>query len=74
MATTIRLQATPNADTQSYMRVDDHHWTVTSKKGGKVMLTSKVALAADGKTRTTTQTCTDAQGRAVNNVIVYEKQ
>lgn len=69
-----KIMGNPNADTQSYMRVDDHHWTVTSKKGGKVMLTSKVALAADGKTRTTTQTGTDAQGRAVNNVIVYEKQ
>jgi hypothetical protein len=64
----------PNADMQSYTRVDDRNWTVVSKKGGKVTLTSKVAVAADGKTRTTTQTGTDAQGRAVNNVIVYEKQ
>jgi hypothetical protein len=31
-------------------------------------------VAADGKSRTTTQTGTDAQGRAVNNVIFYEKQ
>lgn len=64
----------PNADMQSYARVDDRHWTVVSKLKGKVTLTSKVAVAADGKTRTTTQTGTDGQGRAVNNVIVYEKQ
>ena len=63
-----------NADTQSYTRVDDRHWTVTSKKAGKVTLTSKVELAADGKSRTTTQTGTDAQGRAVNNYIWYDKQ
>jgi hypothetical protein len=64
----------PNADTQSYTRVDDRHWTVVSKKNGKVTLTSKIEVAADGKSRTTTQTGTDAQGRAVNNVIWYDKQ
>ena len=64
----------PNADTQAYTRADDRHWTVVSKKAGKVTLTSKIELAADGKSRTTTQTGTDAQGRAVNNLIVYEKQ
>ncbi|HEX8030100.1 MAG TPA: hypothetical protein VF491_16620 [Vicinamibacterales bacterium] len=69
-----RITNNPNADTQSYTKVDDRHWTVTSKKAGKVTLTSKVELAADGKSRTTTQTGTDAQGRAVSNVIWYDKQ
>lgn len=69
-----KMTGNPNADTQSYARVDDRHWTVVSKKAGKVMQTSKIAVAADGKTRTTTQTGTDAQGRTVNNFIVYEKQ
>lgn len=69
-----KITNNPNADTQAYSRVDDRHWTVVSKKAGKVTLTSKIELAADGKTRTTTQTGTDAQGRAVNNLIVYEKQ
>jgi hypothetical protein len=69
-----KITGNPNADTQSYTRVDDRHWTVVSKKAGKVTMTSKVELAADGKSRTTTQTGTDAQGKAVNNTIVYEKQ
>jgi hypothetical protein len=69
-----KITGNPNADTQSYTKVDDRHWTVTSKKGGKVTLTSKVELAADGKSRTTTQTGTDAQGKAVNNTIWYDKQ
>ena len=69
-----KVTGNPNADTQSYTRVDDRHWTVVSKKAGKVTVTSKVELAADGKSRTTTQTGTDAQGKAVSNVIVYEKQ
>jgi len=38
-----------------------------------VTLTAKVVYSPDGKTRTTTQTGTDAQGKAVNNTIVYEK-
>ncbi len=69
-----KMTGNPNADTQSYARVDDRHWTIVSKKAGKVMQTSKIELAADGKTRTTTQTGTDAQGRTINNFIVYEKQ
>ena len=69
-----KITGNPNADTQSYTRVDDRHWTVVSKKAGKVTMTSKIELAADGKTRTTTQTGIDGQGRTVNNVIVYEKQ
>jgi hypothetical protein len=69
-----KMTGNPNADTQSYTKVDDHHWTVTSKKGGKVTLVSKVTLAADGKSRTTTQTGTDAQGKAVTNTIWYDKQ
>lgn len=69
-----KITNNPNADTQAYTKVDDRHWTVTSKKAGKVTLTSKVEIAADGKSRTTTQTGTDAQGRAVNNLIWYDKQ
>jgi hypothetical protein len=64
----------PNADMQSYTRIDDRHWTVVSKLNGKVTLTSKIEVATDGKSRTTTQTGTDAQGRTVNNFIWYDKQ
>lgn len=64
----------PNADTQAYTRVDDRHYTVTAKKAGKVTVTTKVEIAADGKSRTSTQTGTDAQGKAVNNFIFYDKQ
>ena len=45
---------------------------MVSKKAGKVTLNSKIELTADGKSRTTTQTKANAQGRAVNNLIVYE--
>ena len=64
----------PNSTSQAYTKGDATHYTVVAKVGGKVTLTSKVAIAADGKSRTSTQTGTDAQGRAVNNMIWYDKQ
>ena len=69
-----KITGNPNGDTQAYTGVDNRHWTVVLKKAGKVTLTSKIELAADGKSRTTTQTGTDAQGRTVNNFIWYDKQ
>jgi hypothetical protein len=41
---------------------------------GKVTLKVKVVVSADSKTRTLTQTGTDAQGKPVNNLVVYDKQ
>lgn len=64
----------PNSASQAYTKTDATHYTVVSKAGGKVTVTSKVVMAADGKSRTVTQTGTDVQGRAVNNVIFYDKQ
>jgi hypothetical protein len=69
-----KVVGNPNADVQSYTRVDDRHWIVISKLKGKTTLTSKVEMAADGKSRTTTQTGTDGQGKTVNNFIWYDKQ
>jgi hypothetical protein len=42
--------------------------------GGKVTITSRVVVSADGKTRTSTQTGMDAKGQKVNNVLVFERQ
>ena len=63
-----------NADTVTVRRIDPRTLEVVSKKGGKVTITQRNALAADGKSRTVTTTGTDAQGQKVNNVAVFEKQ
>jgi hypothetical protein len=63
----------PNADTMATKRIDAHTLESVSKKGGKVILTSRIVVSKDGKTRTNTQTGTDAKGQAVNNVLVFEK-
>lgn len=61
-------------DTISVKRIDDYSYEGVLKKQGKVMLTSKNVISKDGKTRTQTQTGTDAQGRAVNNTVVWDRQ
>ena len=69
------VKGNPNADMQAYTKgADANHWTVVAKKGGKVTLTTHIAVAADGKSRTSTQTGMDAQGHKVNNMIWYDKQ
>ncbi len=64
----------PNADTLLVKRIDANTLESVSKKGGKVTITQRNVLSADGKTRTVTTTGTDAQGQKVNNVAVFEKQ
>jgi hypothetical protein len=41
---------------------------------GKALTTTRVVVSRDGKTRTNTVTGTDAQGRMINNTVVYEKR
>ena len=62
------------SDMRSYKRVDAHTMTVTAKKGDKVTLTARIAVSADGKTRTVTATIMNAKGEKVKSVGVYEKQ
>ena len=39
-----------------------------------VQLALREVISADGKTRTNTQTGTDAQGKPVNNTTVFERK
>jgi hypothetical protein len=62
------------ADTRAYKRVNAHTLDLTNKKDGKVTLTGKVTVSADGKTRTVTITGTGADGKKTTNTYVYDKQ
>ena len=64
----------PNSDTRSYKKVDASTMELTTKKGGKAMVSGKIVLAADGKSRTLTVNGTDAAGKTVATVAVYDKQ
>ena len=61
----------PMFDTVTTTKESDAAGTNVYKKGGKVVMTSKLAVTA--KTMTVTSTGTDAKGQAVNNVAVYTK-
>jgi hypothetical protein len=46
----------------------------TDKKGGAAVQTLRRVVSKDGKTMTVTTKGTNAQGQAVNNVAMFEKQ
>jgi len=60
--------------TRTYTRVDDHHYSYTTKVNGAITTTSRVAVTPDGKVRTITVTGRDAQGRVIRNFLVWTKQ
>jgi hypothetical protein len=64
----------PSQDTRAYKSVDDHTLTFEQKKGGKVMTTGRVVVAADGKSRTVTTSGTTADGQKLTTTAVYDKQ
>ena len=64
----------PNEDMRSVKKINDHTFHVESKKEGKVVLTAHIVVAPDGKSRTVTTHSTDAKGKKVTGVAVYDKQ
>ena len=64
----------PDADTIAFSKIDARTYDIGQKKGGKPTLMAHIVVAADGKTRVTTQTGKDGQGQTVNITIFYEKQ
>ena len=63
----------PDADMVAMTRVSATVTQTVYKKGGKVTLTNKRTVSADGKTLTVVQTGTNAAGQKINNTIVYTK-
>jgi hypothetical protein len=63
-----------NSDARSYKKVNAHTLSLENKKGGKVNISGRVVVSADGKTRTVTLTSTDASGKKVSSTAVYDKQ
>jgi hypothetical protein len=64
----------PNADMRAYTKVDDRTLDFNVKKGGKVTVTGRVVVAADGKSRTVTTSGTNAKGKKFKNSAVFDKQ
>ncbi len=64
----------PDGDAIAFSKIDARTYEAVTKKSGKTTLTAHIVVAADGKTRITTQTGKDGQGQTVNNTTFYEKQ
>jgi hypothetical protein len=64
----------PSSDTRSYKQVNDHTLAITNKKGGKVTVSGRIVVSADGKSRTVTTRGTDSKGNKVSSTAVYDKQ
>ena len=61
-------------DAVSFKKLDDHTYHIENKSKGKVLTISHIVVAADGKSRTSTSTGTNAEGQKVHHVVVYDKQ
>jgi len=62
------------ADTRAYTKVDANTTNLVVKKGGKTTGTGSIVMAADGKSRTVSTTATDAAGKKIATVAVYDRQ
>jgi hypothetical protein len=47
---------------------------MTVKKAGKIIVTGRLVISADGKSRTVTTSATGSDGKKVENTAVYDKQ
>ena len=64
----------PASDMRSYRKINNRTMALTGKKGGKVNLTGRIAVSANGRTRTVTTTGKNSKGKWVSNRAVYDKQ
>jgi len=62
------------ADKVSLKRIDARTTERTDKKDGKVYISGKITVSADGKSRTVSISTTDSKGKKVSNTYVYDKE
>jgi hypothetical protein len=68
------ITGTPSADTVAYQRVDRNTIKGVGKKSGKVIMHETVVVSPDGKRMTSTYSGTDATGKPVTAIAVFEKK
>src|SRR6202171_841918 len=54
------------SDMRSYRKINNRTLALTGKKGGKVTLNGRIAVSANGKTRTVTTNSTNSKGKKVS--------
>lgn len=68
------VTGSPTSDKRSYRIINSRTLALTEKKGSKVVVTGRIVVSRDGKTRTVTTNGTDAKGKRIHNTAVYDKQ
>jgi hypothetical protein len=61
-------------DMRSVKKVGAHVMTLQTKKDGKVVVTGKITIAPDGKSRVLTVTGTGADGKKTTSSFSYDKE
>jgi hypothetical protein len=69
-----RVTGDPASDMRSYKQIDDRTLEVTNKKHGKVTVTGRIVISADGKSRTLTTSGMTLKGKKFKSTAVYDKQ
>ena len=64
----------PSADARSLKPVSPGRYALSNSKESKTVLTGTVEFSADDKTRTLTTHTTDATGKKITSIAVYERQ
>jgi hypothetical protein len=64
----------PTSDVRSYKRLNNRTLEFAARKNRKVMVTGRVVVSADGKSRTVTTSGTTPKGKNFRNLAVYDKQ
>ena len=67
------VKGDPISDMRSYRKIDDRTMEFAAKKSGNVVISGRIVVAPDGKSRTVTATGTDKHGKKFKNVVVYDK-
>ena len=68
------VKGDPARDAISVKKIDDYTLEMTNKKAGKSTTMNKAVYSKDGKSRTETVTGTDAQGKKIENITVWDRQ
>lgn len=68
-----RVTGDMTSDSRSYTKVNENTLDFTTKKAGQVVGGGRIAVAADGKSRTVTSWSMDAKGKKVKSIAVYNR-
>ena len=68
------VTGSPAMDSRSYKKSGEQTLVSETKKDGKVVVSARSVVSADGKTRTVHATQTDSSGKKVTVAAVYDKQ